>query len=54
MCVCYCGNIGDTCLKQDGNFYCVDLKGSDDNNCGNCGRQCGPNSKCRGGECGCE
>ncbi|GAB0138702.1 hypothetical protein EsDP_00006928 [Epichloe bromicola] len=53
MCVCYCGNIGDTCLKQDGNFYCVNLKGGDDNNCGNCGRQCGPNTKCRGGECGC-
>ncbi|KAK2616707.1 hypothetical protein QQS21_000319 [Conoideocrella luteorostrata] len=53
MCVCYCSNIGDTCAYSENNFYCVNLKGTDNNNCGNCGRQCPPNTTCKGGDCGC-
>ncbi|CAO2648150.1 Nn.00g090720.m01.CDS01 [Neocucurbitaria sp. VM-36] len=54
MCRCFCSNPPDTCVFQSGDFYCADVfKGSDDDNCGDCGRQCGPNSKCRSGNCGC-
>ncbi|KAI1761658.1 hypothetical protein GGR53DRAFT_504790 [Hypoxylon sp. FL1150] len=45
MCRCYCGSPPDTCVYSSGAFYCADTHGSDDANCGNCGRQCGPNSK---------
>ncbi|KAI4861962.1 hypothetical protein F4820DRAFT_460540 [Hypoxylon rubiginosum] len=53
MCRCYCSSPPDTCVYSSGDFYCADTHGSDDANCGNCGRQCGPNSKCRSGACGC-
>ncbi|KAF2112387.1 hypothetical protein BDV96DRAFT_602304 [Lophiotrema nucula] len=53
MCRCFCSSPPDTCVFQNGDFYCADIHGSDDDNCGNCGRQCGPNSKCRNGNCGC-
>ncbi|KAI8966025.1 hypothetical protein F5Y11DRAFT_236586 [Daldinia sp. FL1419] len=53
MCRCFCSSPPDTCVFNDGNFYCADIHGNDDANCGNCGRQCGPNSKCHGGKCGC-
>ncbi|OTB18368.1 hypothetical protein K445DRAFT_9324 [Daldinia sp. EC12] len=53
MCRCFCSSPPDTCVYSNGNFYCADIHGNDDANCGNCGRQCGPNSKCRGGTCGC-
>lgn len=44
MCFCFCSNPPDTCVYSDGSFYCADIKGSDGNNCGACGRQCGANS----------
>ncbi|KAI1383093.1 uncharacterized protein F4822DRAFT_440774 [Hypoxylon trugodes] len=53
MCRCFCSSPPDTCVYSSGDFYCADIHGSDDSNCGNCGRQCGPNSKCRSGKCGC-
>ncbi|KAI2629159.1 hypothetical protein GGS26DRAFT_591828 [Hypomontagnella submonticulosa] len=53
MCRCFCSSPPDTCVFSNGDFYCADIHGGDDANCGNCGRQCGPNSKCRKGECGC-
>ncbi|KAI1774641.1 hypothetical protein F4818DRAFT_442134 [Hypoxylon cercidicola] len=53
MCRCFCSSPPDTCVYSSGAFYCADTHGGDDANCGNCGRQCGPNSKCRSGECGC-
>ncbi|KAK0619974.1 hypothetical protein B0T14DRAFT_585915 [Immersiella caudata] len=53
MCFCFCSNPPDTCLFQSGAFYCANTKGTDDNNCGGCGTQCGANSKCRSGKCGC-
>lgn len=45
MCRCFCSSPPDTCVFSNGNFYCADIHGADDSNCGNCGRQCGPNSK---------
>jgi hypothetical protein len=54
MCRCFCSNPSDTCVYLDSsgaltdNFYCADMA-----NCGSCGGQCGPNSACRGGKCGC-
>ncbi|KAF1842220.1 uncharacterized protein K460DRAFT_409637 [Cucurbitaria berberidis CBS 394.84] len=54
MCRCFCSNPPDTCVFTNGDFYCADvLQGSDDFNCGDCGRVCGPNTKCRNGNCGC-
>ncbi|KAI2602387.1 hypothetical protein GGR54DRAFT_504900 [Hypoxylon sp. NC1633] len=53
MCRCFCSSPPDTCVYSSGSFYCADLHGNDDANCGNCGRQCGPNSKCHSGTCGC-
>ncbi|KAI1382160.1 hypothetical protein F4677DRAFT_439963 [Hypoxylon crocopeplum] len=53
MCRCFCSSPPTTCTYSNGDFYCADIHGSDDANCGNCGRQCGPNSKCHSGNCGC-
>ncbi|KAI0133706.1 hypothetical protein BJ170DRAFT_174149 [Xylariales sp. AK1849] len=53
MCFCFCSNPPDTCVFTDGSFYCADISGTDNNNCGNCGRQCGANSACHAGVCGC-
>ncbi|KAI1135037.1 hypothetical protein F5Y05DRAFT_406192 [Hypoxylon sp. FL0543] len=53
MCRCFCSSPPDTCVYNNGNFYCADIHGNDDSNCGDCGRQCGPNSKCHSGACGC-
>ncbi|KAK4239312.1 apple-like protein [Achaetomium macrosporum] len=59
MCRCFCSNPPDTCVYVDGNgdltdnFYCADLHGSDMLNCGACGGQCGANSACKKGACGC-
>jgi hypothetical protein len=44
MCACFCSDPPETCVYSDGSFYCADLHGSDNNNCGACGRQCGANS----------
>lgn len=44
MCYCFCSNPPDTCVFTDGSFYCADIHGTDNDNCGNCGRQCGANS----------
>lgn len=59
MCRCFCSDPPDTCvyLDKDGNlsdkFYCANLHGSDMLNCGSCGGQCGANSACKKGACGC-
>ncbi|KAK3306262.1 uncharacterized protein B0T15DRAFT_500976 [Chaetomium strumarium] len=59
MCRCFCSNPPDTCVYLDSagelsdNFYCADLHGSDMLNCGACGGQCGANSACKKGACGC-
>lgn len=42
MCRCFCSSPPDTCLYVDsGAFYCADLHGTDGDNCGGCGTQCG-------------
>lgn len=55
MCACFCGSPDSTCLSPlaDNGFYCVDIYGDDNGNCGACGGQCGANSACHGGVCGC-
>jgi len=59
MCRCFCSNPGDTCVfvdkegKLTDDFYCANIKGSDLDNCGNCGRRCGADSACHSGVCGC-
>jgi hypothetical protein len=45
MCRCFCSNPKDTCAFSETDFYCTDIHGNDDENCGNCGRTCGPNTK---------
>lgn len=44
MCACFCSNPPDTCVYSDSSFYCADIHGNDNNNCGGCGTQCGANS----------
>ncbi len=44
MCACFCTDPPETCVYNDGSFYCADLYGSDNNNCGACGGQCGAGS----------
>ncbi|KAK4444890.1 hypothetical protein QBC34DRAFT_442107 [Podospora aff. communis PSN243] len=53
MCSCFCSNPSNTCLSRSGAFYCADIKGNDNDNCGGCGTKCGANSKCRSGICVC-
>ncbi|KAK9413951.1 putative Apple-like protein [Seiridium unicorne] len=55
MCYCFCSSPPDTCVYEDKNlgFYCADLHSSDGLNCGGCGTQCGANSACHSGVCGC-
>jgi hypothetical protein len=59
MCGCFCSDPPDTCVFLDDkgemsdDFYCANIKSNDLVNCGGCGRQCGANSACRSGVCGC-
>jgi hypothetical protein len=59
MCRCFCSNPPDTCVYLDSsgdltdNFYCADIHSTDMLNCGACGGQCGANSACKSGKCGC-
>jgi hypothetical protein len=59
MCGCFCSDPPDTCVylndkgEMSDDFYCANLKSNDLLNCGACGRQCGANSACRSGVCGC-
>lgn len=59
MCRCFCSDPPDTCVYLDAsgglsdNFYCANLHSNDMLNCGSCGGQCGPNSACKSGKCGC-
>jgi hypothetical protein len=44
MCACFCTDPPDTCVFSTGGFYCADINGSDNDNCGGCGTQCGAHS----------
>jgi hypothetical protein len=37
----------------NGQFQCLNVLGSDTNNCGGCGRKCPQGSRCEGGQCKC-
>lgn len=45
MCRCFCSSPPDTCEFPDHTFYCANIHGTDESNCGNCGTICGPNSR---------
>ncbi|KAL1897449.1 hypothetical protein Sste5346_004187 [Sporothrix stenoceras] len=55
MCACFCSSPDSTCLSplSSNGFYCADIYSNDNDNCGACGGQCGANSACHGGVCGC-
>ncbi|EPE07030.1 tryptophan synthase alpha chain [Ophiostoma piceae UAMH 11346] len=54
MCACFCSQPQDTCVYTGTtNFYCANLHSTDLDNCGGCGTQCGANSACKSGKCGC-
>ncbi|KAL5384305.1 hypothetical protein DPSP01_005452 [Paraphaeosphaeria sporulosa] len=52
-CRCYCTGSTPHGCTVNGQFQCLNVLGSDTNNCGACGRTCPQGSRCENGQCKC-